>query len=192
MGGNGSSRWRWYSKRICAEDCRVLDVNLLRRDGFLRSGVAGTVTWPDGGKIDVVEVRLAGDVAFIRLAYSITWAGQRQNFGYRVDLVQVPRLVDKHSWVFRCPLQGCDRRAVKLYLPPGGRYFGCRHCYDLTYRKRQQHDKGLDPYLRLSFDELISLLDQLQAAPLQAQTAREALKVLDALDQVALRQIGTK
>lgn len=74
--------------------------------------------------------------------------------GYKVELVQVARLMDKSSWLFRCPLNGCDHRATKLYLSPGGRYFGCRECYGLTYRKRQEHDKGMDVYRRLPFDEL--------------------------------------
>jgi hypothetical protein len=29
----------------------------------------------------------------------------------------------------------------KLYLPPGGRYFGCRHCYNLTYTSCQESRK---------------------------------------------------
>jgi hypothetical protein len=29
----------------------------------------------------------------------------------------------------------------KLYLPPGGRYYGCRHCYDLTYTSCQESHK---------------------------------------------------
>ena len=32
----------------------------------------------------------------------------------------------------------CDRRANTLYLPPIASKFGCRHCYDLTYERRQQ------------------------------------------------------
>lgn len=32
----------------------------------------------------------------------------------------------------------CHRRVGCLYLPPGGNYFGCRHCYDLTYRSSQE------------------------------------------------------
>ena len=47
-------------------------------------------------------------------------------------------------WWFTCPMinQGfrCDRRVGKLYLPPDARYFGCRSCYDLTYRSVQEHD----------------------------------------------------
>jgi hypothetical protein len=36
----------------------------------------------------------------------------------------------------------------KLYLPPDGRYFGCRHCYRLTYRSVQEHDKRVDALIR--------------------------------------------
>jgi hypothetical protein len=29
----------------------------------------------------------------------------------------------------------------KLYLPGGGKHFGCRHCYDLTYTSCQESHK---------------------------------------------------
>ena len=32
------------------------------------------------------------------------------------------------------------RRCGKLYLPPGGRHYGCRVCYELTYESAQEHD----------------------------------------------------
>lgn len=31
------------------------------------------------------------------------------------------------------------RRVGELYLPPGARYFGCRHCHRLTYKTRKRH-----------------------------------------------------
>ena len=46
---------------------------------------------------------------------------------------------------------------AKLHLPPGGRYFGCRHCHELTYTSSQEshrydrlsagiaRETGLDP-----------------------------------------------
>ena len=52
-------------------------------------------------------------------------------------------------WWFTCPLiingDACERRVGKLYLPPGARYYGCRHCYDLTYTSCQEshlYDRG--------------------------------------------------
>jgi hypothetical protein len=48
-------------------------------------------------------------------------------------------------WWFVCPLIGqgrtCARRVGKLYLPPGSRYFGCRHCHELTYTSCQESRK---------------------------------------------------
>jgi hypothetical protein len=29
-----------------------------------------------------------------------------------------------------------------LYLSPGGKYFGCRHCYDLSYESRNESRLG--------------------------------------------------
>jgi len=31
-----------------------------------------------------------------------------------------------------------NRRVAKLHSPPGSRYFGCRHCHDLTYNSCQE------------------------------------------------------
>jgi hypothetical protein len=33
----------------------------------------------------------------------------------------------------------CERRVQKLYLPPRGRYYGCRHCYQFSYESRNQN-----------------------------------------------------
>ena len=44
-----------------------------------------------------------------------------------------------------------------LYLPPGARYFGCRHCYNLTYRSAQEHDKRVD-FLRKHPWRLMALI----------------------------------
>ncbi len=50
----------------------------------------------------------------------------------------------KRYW-FLCPIghygDVCGRRVGVLYLPPGQREFGCRHCYDLTYKSCQTSRK---------------------------------------------------
>ena len=45
---------------------------------------------------------------------------------------------------------GSGRRARKLYL--GGRYFGCRHCHNLTYTSSQQSDARVYAALRVGID----------------------------------------
>src|SRR6185369_10508511 len=76
-----------------------------------------------------------------RLSYSVNG----RSVGLTVRLVTTQPNYGGVRWWFVCPLttrgQACNRRVMKLYLPPNGHYFGCRHCYDLTYRSRQQSDK---------------------------------------------------
>jgi hypothetical protein len=45
---------------------------------------------------------------------------------------------------FICPGAGCGRRVAVLYGP--GRYFLCRHCYDLVYES--QRENGMHRALR--------------------------------------------
>jgi len=53
----------------------------------------------------------------------------------------------------------CCRRVAKLYLPLGGRYFGCRHCYNLTYQSYKEHDKRVDILKKLLPKDLLMLIN---------------------------------
>jgi hypothetical protein len=44
----------------------------------------------------------------------------------------------------------------KLFLLGTARYFGCRHCHELTSRSAQTHDKGVDAFRR--HPELVAAL----------------------------------
>jgi hypothetical protein len=66
-------------------------------------------------------------------------------------LETVQLCVDMQRWIptggkIMVPHQLMDgkrwSRVGKLYLPPDGLYFGCRHCYELTYRSCQESHKG--------------------------------------------------
>ena len=48
---------------------------------------------------------------------------------------------------------GCSRRAAKLHLPPGARYFACRRCYDLTYTSCQDSHRFDAVYSSHDFGE---------------------------------------
>src|SRR6516162_5756583 len=82
-------------------------------------------------------------------------------------------------WWFLCPFlkegHSCNRRVGKLYLPPRGTYFGCRHCHDLTYRSIREHDKRVD-YFRKHPQELLAVLERPHVKP---STLVLALRVTD-------------
>lgn len=141
-------RWSW-SDRHTVEECKVLSIFWLAQHGYLRPGrKSGSIAWHSvlgTSSIDVESVvGLAGESDHIRLSYVQTRLfGEPEKLGYRVHLVTTPCRFGGVRYWFICPGQGCHRRVAKLYLPPGGRYFLCRHCYHLTYESRRQHRNPL-------------------------------------------------
>jgi hypothetical protein len=79
----------------------------------------------------------------LRLRYSLQNPGKQQpdRLAYAVQLEAQPTRFGGVRWWFLCPLhingKPCHAREGKLYLPPGQRYFGCCHCYDVAYTSRE-------------------------------------------------------
>jgi hypothetical protein len=148
MGGIGSGR-RWHlNKADTVEDCRVLDLGALGRKGPFVPGYTGEVRWSWGGLQTgsisfAVEPGPAGGL-ILRLSYLMTQTGEEVSTPIRLETTR-PHFGGARWWG-RCPLavggRACGRRVRKLYLPPGGRYFGCRVCYGLTYPSCQDSHKG--------------------------------------------------
>jgi hypothetical protein len=123
------------------EHTPALDCYTMQKAGVLRPNVrvSGTWGWHEGQSlgysIDTTDV----DHAEIWLDYSIE--GEPVRYAVCLHIAFLP----KNGWRigFLCPLskgnKACDRQVRTLYLPAGGRYFGCRHCYDLDYVTSQQN-----------------------------------------------------
>ena len=186
MGGPGSgNHYHWWrsGKKIVVEDCLSLDANRWTREGLLKAGnrVSGSWRWVyhSGRECSISYEVLTVDMArpLVRLSYSWvqTASGQNESADYHVRLETTYPRFGGLRWWFRCPLRNrwgdCSRRVGKLYLPPGGRYFGCRHCYDLTYTSCQESRKD-DALARLlarnsglSFAEMLQGLKLLRKGP---------------------------
>lgn len=143
MGGYGSGRWGGYGKKSTVEECRVLDIATFRQRGFLRAGYTGNCRWSDWQGNEVASIGYAATGNAIRLYYTIHWRDREpEQIDYPVPVVWVPCNFGGQRPLFVCPGTRCGgQRAAKLYLPPGGRYFLCRHCHDLSYRSRQEYNK---------------------------------------------------
>lgn len=145
MGGYGSGRWHNHTKKRVVEDCLSISITDLCHDGILKQTV-GRWVWRGRGSSIGFAVNAQGGNPSLRLQYT--------HFGAPID--ETIRMVMTRPnwggvrWFFLCPLsvngQPCRRRVGKLYLPPGGNLFGCRHCYDLSYRTRQEYDKRVAFY----------------------------------------------
>lgn len=166
MGGYGSSRWGWYSKKETVEDCRHLDAARWQREGILTPDrvQGGGWSWTDsrtGEKRASIgyEVRTGAAGGRLRLIYTVTLAGgDPQQVDYTVPLVTTRPHFGGLRWWFLCPAVGCGRRVGKLYLAPRSRYFVCRHCGGLTYTSAQEHDKTRDRFRHMDYDTLVALM----------------------------------
>jgi hypothetical protein len=74
------------------------------------------------------------------------------NYSARFALGSASRYGDGRRYWLECALASdgirCGRRVRVLYLPSGQRYFGCRHCYNLTYDSVRTHDGRVGRLLR--------------------------------------------
>ena len=72
---------------------------------------------------------------------------------YKVRLETTTPHYGGFRWWFICPLvrrDGAPRRVAKLYLPSGGKYFGSREGYGLTYTSCQESGKSRGLFRRLA------------------------------------------
>lgn len=173
MGGYGSGTRYSYSKKLTVEECRVLSAARLMHLGMLRSNIRwpNSVTWTDvatGKTVSRIgfDVDTGPDSGSVRLHYTQSRTGQAMD--YHVNLTTTPLPWGGLRWWFICPLtrhgRFCSRRVGKLYLPSGAYYFGCRHCYDLTYTSCQESHKydsmfaGIGAPMGLSARDVAKLL----------------------------------
>jgi hypothetical protein len=156
MGSFLSGNFRPHMTTV--ESCLCLDLLLLVWLRAVQAGARrqGTICWPAGARRECAatigyEVDMTGTPG-MQLTYGYqclkeaTPAAQIEQLTYRVLLVTTPQHYGGCKWWFQCPLvrdgMACAMRVRQLYLPPGGKYFGCKRCYRLTYASRQTRQLG--------------------------------------------------
>lgn len=140
MGGSGSGQWYRYRAKETTDDLRSLDVNWLNRKGYLAQGRRSFIHWWRGNE-HAGNINIYTEEGSILLDYKTRFSGgDWENVTERICLSWTYcNYGGRRPW-FICPgiVNGisCRRRAAKLYL--AGRYFLCRHCYDLVYESQRE------------------------------------------------------
>ena len=130
-GGSGSG-WQG-AKKATVEDSLSLSMAALMRKKALVPGswTRGSWQWSYEGSEPHASIGYEAnlvdpDTAWLRLVYTANGTPM----DYRVRLVTTRPTYGGRRWWFLCPLArkdgGPPRRAAKLYLPPGRRYFASR------------------------------------------------------------------
>ena len=165
MGGYGSTRWAWHSKADTVESCRSLDIKRFVEEDVIVANQysSGLWTWRNSTDGEVkASIRYAVYAnetdGVIKLTYTMTQT--KHDLEYNIRLTTTRPHFGGVRWFFLCPLvnrnRPCQRRVCKLYLPPGGRYFGCRHCHQLTYKSSQESDACIRALRKLGVEHVLA------------------------------------
>lgn len=133
---------RWsYSTRIEADTLKRINVYWLKKNNYFKNGFTlGGSKWINSWGEEESRVEIYSSISesdkYLKLCYSQTDnEGNKKDYDYKVLLTTTPCYFGGFRYWFICPLSVgnklCGRRVGVLYK--AGDYFGCRHCYDLTY-----------------------------------------------------------
>lgn len=116
-----------------------IDIRWLKKQDYLRFGTMGSLSWSCGGE-------QTGSIRFRMEENSMILNYQHRPLGGDWETVEQVISLDRtpcnyggfRTWFF---CSHCWKRVAVLY--GAGKYFLCRHCYDLTYSSQQEgrHDR---------------------------------------------------
>jgi len=141
----------YYDAKTTVEQATQLSIFKLKEFGLLRGYSASTLTWTHkaSGKQNSIGITVdIEDEPYVKVNYTITdrTTGKKTKYDYKINLTSTPCHFGGVRYWFICPLSVngvyCGRRTGTLYLASGGNYFGCRHCYDLSYESRNESRLG--------------------------------------------------
>ncbi len=128
---------QYYSYRPVAENYKKIRISSLKRDGYLAQWYSGIISWgcgPGEYKESIkIECSINPMYPNIKFIYN--------QISYLVSLTTTPCHFGGKRYWFVCPLtingRDCGKRVGVLYK--GNDYFGCRHCFNLTYQSRRDN-----------------------------------------------------
>jgi len=133
MGGRGSGYWYRWNAKTTTESQHRIDIRWLKKQGYLWPGAAGILSWTCRNE-QTGAIRFHMELSnlvlnYRRRSHNEEWEDVEQVISFD----RTPcNYGGKRTW-FLCP--HCNRRVALLY--GAGKYFLCRHCYNLTYASQQ-------------------------------------------------------
>jgi hypothetical protein len=144
----------YWDKKNTVEDCRSVSILFLKKHDYLseNSCKSGGISWTnyhgeETASISITVSTFEGE-KYVRFYYTVTKqsTGEKIECNYKVQLTTTPCNFGGVRYWFICPLSKngvyCGRRVAKLYCAPGTNYYGCRHCYNLSYESRNESRFG--------------------------------------------------
>lgn len=176
-----------YSYRQKADPLLKISVYWLKNNGYflkdslISKGIKWTSGWIEKESSINLDSCLFENQKYIRLRYTQTDSeGNSQKFDYKVSLTTTPCHFGGIRYWFVCPLsvngRYCGRRVGVLYK--GNGYFGCRHCFSLTYEARNQSGYFKTTGKVISIPELEKLRSEIKREYYAGKPTRRYLSYL--------------
>jgi hypothetical protein len=140
------------------EDCKKVEIWWLKKYEYLNGFKYGGMEWKNGLNDNKSSIGFSVDTRdlYIRFQYTQTdyYTEEKSSMDYKFSLTTTKCNFGGIRHWFICGLYKsnhfCGRRVAVLYKPPGSKWFGCRHCWELSYSDRQQNRGGkLSPLSRV-------------------------------------------
>lgn len=138
-----------------AETNHRLNMPFLKKHKYLPqdySHQCGTVNWTCGSSRSSISIcvkvdpkKIYNDESYINLQYTNTsrWDGEKSEMNYKIPIITTHCNFGGVRYWFKCCLsvngRFCGRRVGSLYQI--GKYFGCRHCANITYQSKLESGK---------------------------------------------------
>ena len=153
----------YYSGKDEADYLKKISIYFLNQNKYFETAWhSGDISWSRNGEKTgsiTVEYNVDRTEYYLRFIYTQTNndTGEKKDFNYKVSLATTPCHYGGVRYWFICPLtvngKPCNRRVGVLYK--NGDYFGCRHCYNLTYSSRNKNR-------RFRYNPMFNVLDYSQ------------------------------
>ena len=135
MGGLGSTRWMFYSRKTTVEECYILSVNNYAKSTLAECVISDVPVW-SSQTILATLARLVAKKLQAKLDTEPQHDHDRKPYGQRFRVSRTSCNYGGYRYWLHCP--GCGRRVVKLYKPYYTSLYRCRSCHDLTYLSAQE------------------------------------------------------
>jgi len=151
----------YWDKKDTVEEAIRLSIFKLKKFGLLCGYAATTLTWTHrlSGHKSSIGILVDTENLYAKVNYTITDRNtdEKTDYDYKISLTATPCNFGGVRYWFICPLSVngvyCGRRTGTLYLASGGRYFGCRHCYNLSYERLKDNMNSFTKALNAGLGE---------------------------------------
>ncbi len=132
MGGYGSGQR--FDTKTTTDSQHWIDIRWLKKQGYLRSGTIGSLSWSRRDEqTGSIGYRMEEDRMILNYQHRKN-GGAWEQVEQTISFERTPcNYGGTRAW-FLCPR--CRKRVAVLY--GAGKYFFCRHCYDLVYASQQE------------------------------------------------------